>query len=56
MSKTERCEVKTNQNLFNRVVAQPLENFFTAAFKKLKHALTQENTLNGIQFYGDLDD
>jgi len=37
-------------------MSEELEKFITAAFKKLKTAWSQENTLTGIQFYGEMDD
>ncbi len=48
--------MKSNQTLLDKVIPQPLEKFITAALKKLKTAWSQENTLTGIQFYGEMDD
>ena len=56
MSVNARPTVKTNQTLLEKVIPQPIEKFITAALKKLKNVWSQENTLTGIQFYGDLDD
>ena len=56
MSEDARPEVKKNQTLLEKVITQPLEKFIDAALMKLKNAWTQENTLTGIQFYGDMDD
>ena len=56
MSEDARFKVKINQTLLDKVIPQPLEKFITAAFKKLKTAWSQENTLTGIQFYGEMDD
>ena len=56
MSEDARLIVKLNQTLLDKVIPQPLGKFITAAFKKLKTAWSQENTLTGIQFYGEMDD
>jgi hypothetical protein len=56
MSEDVRPEVKTNQTLLDKIIPQPLERLITAAFTKLKNVWTGENTLTGIQFYGDMDD
>jgi hypothetical protein len=56
MSENARPKVETNQSLFNRVIAQPLEKLIITAIIKLKGVWEQESALTGIQFYGDLDE
>ena len=56
MSDDARPKVKTNQPLLDKVISQPVGKFISAALTKLKNAWSQENTLTGIQFYGDMDD
>ena len=56
MSENTRSKVQINQTLLNKVISQPLGKLVTNALTKLKNAWLQENTLSGIQFYGDMDD
>ena len=56
MSENTRSKVQINQTLLNKVISQPLGKLVTDALTKLKNAWLQENTLSGIQFYGDMDD
>ena len=56
MSEDAKTIVKKNQNLRNKVIPEQLEKIFNAALMKLKNVWKYENTLSGIQFYGDLED
>lgn len=56
MSENARPNVNTNQTLLDKVIPQQLEKVIVAALAKLKSAWSGENTLTGIQFYGDMDD
>jgi hypothetical protein len=56
MSEDARSEVKTNQKRLNNVISEQLGRFITVALSKLKSVWKYENTLSGIQFYGDLED
>jgi len=56
MSGDPNPKVKTNQNLPNKVNSEQAEKFITAALAKLKNFWKHENTLTGIQFFGDLEE
>ena len=56
MSENVRPKVKTTQTKLNILVPQPLEKLVASAWSKLKNILSQENTLTGIQFYGEMDE
>lgn len=56
MAENARSKVKTNQTFLESVIPQPMGKIVTAVLAKLKNAWLQENTLSGIQFFGDLDD
>jgi len=56
MSGDTSSKVETNQNLPNKVISERAEKFITAAIAKLKNFWKHENTLTGIQFFGDLEE
>jgi hypothetical protein len=49
-------KVKANQNLPNKSIPEHGENLITVALEKLKNFWKHENSLTGIQFYGDLEE
>ena len=56
MSKDARSTGKINHPPPNRLLPEQMEKFITAALSKLKNFWKHENTLSGIQFYGDFED
>ena len=56
MSENARPNVKPNQSLLDKVIPQQLEKIITTALSKLKNVWKYENSMSGIQFYGDLED
>ena len=56
MSENVRLEVQKDQTLLEKTIHQSLEKWIANALRKLKNAWSAENTLTGIQFYGDMDD
>jgi len=56
MSEETRLKMKSNQTLFGKVIPQPLGKIISVALTKIRNAMLQETTHNGIQFYGDMED
>jgi hypothetical protein len=56
MSEDAKSERESSQSLFRKAIAQPIVKLIAATLLKLKNTWNGENTLTGIQFYGDFED
>ena len=49
-------KVKTERNLLEKFIPQLFFELITVVFTRLKNMWSMQNTLSGIQIYGDMED